>query len=187
MENVAPQVYIDLLRSEVVPALGCTEPIAVALAVARAREALQSSPCRVSVGTSANIFKNGMGVGIPGTGQTGLIIAAALGAVEGNSQDSLELLKHVNNESVRRAEALIARAGPAGDGSQALVVRSIGEDVTADDLEAMTGAPVVVTIPNDRAVTQRVARGDDPTRGRGSTRRAARAVASGLLEADRPW
>ena len=109
MENVAPQVYIDLLRSEVVPALGCTEPIAVALAVARAREALQSSPCRVSVGTSANIFKNGMGVGIPGTGQTGLIIAAALGAVEGNSQDSLELLKHVNNESVRRAEALIAR------------------------------------------------------------------------------
>ena len=49
------------------------------------------------------------------------------------------------------------------------------------------GAPVVVTIPNDRAVTQRVARGDDPTRGRGSTRRAARAVASGLLEADRPW
>ena len=85
------------------------------------------------------------------------------------------------------AEALIARAGPTGDGSQALVVRSIGEDVTADDLEAMTGAPVVVTIPNDRAVTQRVARGDDPTRGRGSTRRAARAVASGLLEADRPW
>ena len=85
------------------------------------------------------------------------------------------------------AEALIARAGPTGDGSQALVVRSIGEDVTADDLEAMTGAPVVVTIPNYRAVTQRVARGDDPTRGRGSTRRAARAVASGLLEADRPW
>ena len=66
-------------------------------------------------------------------------------------------------------------------------MRSIGEDVTADDLEAMTGAPVVATIPNDRAVTQRVARGDDPTRGRGSTRRAARAVASGLLEADRPW
>ena len=85
------------------------------------------------------------------------------------------------------AEALIARAGPTGDGSQALIVRSIGEDVTADDLEAMTGAPVVATIPNDRAVTQRVARGDDPTRGRGSTRRAARAVASGLLEADRPW
>ena len=58
--------------------------------------------------TSANIYKNGMGVGIPGTGQTGLTIAAALGAIEGRSADSLELLKHVNAEVVARARLLVA-------------------------------------------------------------------------------
>lgn len=100
---------IALLKSEVVPALGCTEPIAVALAVAYARELLSTTVVRVDVKTSANIYKNGMGVGIPGTGRTGLIIAAALGAVEGKAADELELLKEVNDTSVQRALDLIGR------------------------------------------------------------------------------
>lgn len=100
---------LALLHSEVVPALGCTEPIAVALAVAYARELLETPPVRVEVATSANIYKNGMGVGIPGTGRTGLLIAAALGAVEGNSSDELELLKHVDQAAVDRALALLEK------------------------------------------------------------------------------
>ena len=100
---------IALLKSEVVPALGCTEPIAVALAVAYARELLDAPVAHIDVKTSANIYKNGMGVGIPGTGRTGLIIAAALGAVEGKASDGLELLKEVNDAAVKRALNLMGR------------------------------------------------------------------------------
>lgn len=108
MLRESDRIYIGLLRREVVPALGCTEPIAVSLAVARAREALAAPVAQVFVGVSANIYKNGMGVGIPGTGSTGLNLAAALGAVTGHSSDSLELLKGVNAESVEKAKALLA-------------------------------------------------------------------------------
>ena len=81
---------IELIHKEVKPALGCTEPIAVALAVAKAVEVLEErnaiidrlrADFRIEVEVSANILKNGMGVGIPGTGMVGLFIAAALGAV----------------------------------------------------------------------------------------------------------
>ncbi|MFA5648645.1 MAG: L-serine ammonia-lyase, iron-sulfur-dependent, subunit alpha [Bacteroidales bacterium] len=105
MQNI--QAYIDLLKTEVVPALGCTEPIAVALAVAKAREVLGEEPQRIELMLSANIFKNGMGVGIPGTGTTGLPIAAALGAVYGNSSDCLEVLKGVDDEDVSKAKTFV--------------------------------------------------------------------------------
>lgn len=108
MQQTNQQIYIDLLRQEVVPALGCTEPTAVSLAVARAREALNSPVKLVFVGVSANIYKNGMGVGIPGTGgRIGLPLAAALGAVAGDSADSLELLKNVDESAVKKASSLI--------------------------------------------------------------------------------
>ena len=100
------------------------------------------------------------------------------------------LLTGLDLRSAIAAEALAARARLAGGGAVALAVRLVGEDVTTDDLEVMTGAPVVARIPHDRAVAQRVARGDDPTRGRGSARRAARAVAAELVElagAEWPW
>lgn len=105
MQNI--QAYIDLLKAEVVPALGCTEPIAVALAVAKACEVLCEEPQQVELLLSPNIFKNGMGVGIPGTGTTGLPIAAALGAVYGKSTDCLEVLKGVDNEAVDKAKAFV--------------------------------------------------------------------------------
>ena len=72
---------IALINREVVPAIGCTEPIAVALCTARAAELLGSRPEKVAVRLSANILKNAMGVGIPGTGMIGLPIAVALGVV----------------------------------------------------------------------------------------------------------
>ncbi|MDD4148856.1 MAG: L-serine ammonia-lyase, iron-sulfur-dependent, subunit alpha [Bacteroidales bacterium] len=105
MQNT--QAYIDLLKSEVIPALGCTEPIAVALAVAKAREVLGEEPRHVKLLVSANICKNGMGVGIPSTGTIGLPIAAALGAVYGNSSDCLEVLNGLDNKAVNKAKELV--------------------------------------------------------------------------------
>ena len=84
---------IDLIHQEVVPAIGCTEPIAVALCVAKATETLGIKPEKINVLLSANILKNAMGVGIPGTGMIGLPIAIALGALIGKSEYQLEVLK----------------------------------------------------------------------------------------------
>ena len=84
---------IALIRQEVVPAIGCTEPVAVALCVAKATETLGVRPERIQVMLSANVLKNAMGVGIPGTGMVGLPIAIALGALVGRSEYKLEVLK----------------------------------------------------------------------------------------------
>ena len=81
---------IDLIHQEVVPAIGCTEPIAVALCVAKATETLGTKPEKINVLLSANILKNAMGVGIPGTGMIGLPIAIALGALIGKSEYQLK-------------------------------------------------------------------------------------------------
>ncbi|MBQ0076325.1 MAG: serine dehydratase subunit alpha family protein, partial [Bacteroidales bacterium] len=77
---IAQEKLLDLLHHEVIPAIGCTEPVAVALCVARAKEQLGIEPDTIEVSLSKNIFKNAMAVGIPNTGMTGLPIAIALGA-----------------------------------------------------------------------------------------------------------
>ena len=99
---------IGLIKREVVPAIGCTEPIAVALCVARATELLGGVPERIEARLSANILKNAMGVGIPGTGMVGLPIAIALGATIGRSEYQLEVLKDCTPEAVERGKAYIA-------------------------------------------------------------------------------
>lgn len=99
---------IALVKSEVVPAVGCTEPIAVALCVARATEKLGVRPEHINVQLSANILKNAMGVGIPGTGMIGLPIAVALGALVGKSSYMLEVLKDVTPDAVEEGKAFIA-------------------------------------------------------------------------------
>ena len=81
---------LALVRREVVPAIGCTEPIAVALCTARAAELLGREPERIDVRLSANILKNAMGVGIPGTGMIGLPIAIALGALVGQTMKAMK-------------------------------------------------------------------------------------------------
>ena len=91
---------IALIHKEVVPAIGCTEPMAVALATARAKEALGELPESIDVLLSANILKNAMGVGIPGTGMIGLPIAVALGACIGHSEYQLEVLRDLTPESL---------------------------------------------------------------------------------------
>lgn len=98
---------ISLLKKEVVPAIGCTEPVAVALCVAKASELLKGVPDKLLLRLSSNILKNAMGVGIPGTGMIGLPIAVALGALIGKSEYALEVLKDVNPEAVEKASHYI--------------------------------------------------------------------------------
>ncbi|MGI6344559.1 MAG: serine dehydratase subunit alpha family protein [Bacillota bacterium] len=81
-----------MLQQEIRPALGCTEPAAVALACALAAHRLDGEVTRVTVGTDPNVYKNGMGVYLPGTGETGLLFAAALGAVAGRPELELQVL-----------------------------------------------------------------------------------------------
>ncbi len=99
---------IELLHKEVKPALGCTEPIAVALAAAKASEILDAPAAEVAVEVSGNILKNGMGVGIPGTDMIGLNIAAALGAICGKSVYGLEVLKDLTPDDVEKAKKMVA-------------------------------------------------------------------------------
>lgn len=118
---------IELIHKEVKPALGCTEPIAVALAVAKASEIMRSERIKdkdrsghlcevcealhanIFVEVSGNILKNGMGVGIPGTGMVGLPIAAALGAVCGRSEYGLEVLSDLSVTAIERAKDMVAK------------------------------------------------------------------------------
>ena len=97
---------LELLHREVKPALGCTEPIAVALAVAKACSLFRSvQPSQINVQVSANILKNAMGVGIPGTGMVGLNIAVALAMECGNPDYGLEVLKDLSPADVENAKA----------------------------------------------------------------------------------
>lgn len=102
------QQITRLVRHWVVPAIGCTEPICVALAVSRATEALGCVPARIEAQLSANILKNAMGVGIPGTGMVGLPIAIALGALIGRSEWGLEVLRECTPEAVECGKQYIA-------------------------------------------------------------------------------
>ena len=99
---------IELIKREVIPAIGCTEPIAVALCVAKATEILGCKPHRIEAHLSANILKNAMGVGIPGTGTIGLPIAIALGALIGKSEYGLEVLKECTPDAVEAGKRMIA-------------------------------------------------------------------------------
>ena len=98
--------YIRLLHRNVVPALGCTEPIAVALASAHCRAMLGRLPERITAWVSPNVYKNGMGVGIPGTGMVGLRAAAAIGAVAGDPEAGLQVLRNVRAQHLPLANAL---------------------------------------------------------------------------------
>ena len=99
---------IALIHQEVVPAIGCTEPTCVALCTARATELLGCRPEQIEARLSANIIKNAMGVGIPGTGMIGLPIAIAMGAIIGKSEYQLEVLKDLTPEALEEGKRFIA-------------------------------------------------------------------------------
>ena len=152
---------IELLQKEVKPALGCTEPIAVALAVAKAMEIIEEKNSaddpqwrfragyNLKVEVSGNILKNGMGVGIPGTGMVGLHIAAALGAVCGKSAYGLEVLHDLDERSITKAKELVESksviVGVADTGHKLYVKASV--EVTGDHC-----ASAVIEDDHDRII-----------------------------------
>ncbi|SHH01613.1 L-cysteine desulfidase family protein [Tepidibacter thalassicus] len=98
------KVIIDMLKEEVKPALGCTEPVAVALACSKAKELLNDEIVECNIFVSPNVYKNGMCVGIPGTNRLGLKIAASMGLIGGKSELGLKVLEALKEEDVKLAE-----------------------------------------------------------------------------------
>lgn len=99
--------FIKAVKQEVVPAIGCTEPISLALASAIAASYLEQKPERIEAKVSMNLMKNGMGVTVPGTGMVGLPIAAAVGAIGGDAKAGLEVLKHLSPDSVSQGKVML--------------------------------------------------------------------------------
>lgn len=103
-------LLIDLLKKEILPTMGCTEPGAVALAAAYAREALKEEAVKkIKVTVNANVYKNGVAVGIPGTGETGFFIAAALGVIKGHPERQLAVLADVLPRELEKAREMVAQ------------------------------------------------------------------------------
>lgn len=107
MAIMTNSLLFDILKDQVTPALGCTEPIAVALAVAKAKETLGSLPERLEIKVDRNIFKNALAVGIPKTKEKGLYMAAALALVAGKSKYKLEVLKDITEEDILEAGKIV--------------------------------------------------------------------------------
>lgn len=107
MEASVKSQIITLIHKEVIPAIGCTEPMAVSLATAKAKETLGEMPQTIEVYLSGNVLKNAMGVGIPGTGMVGLPIAIALGAIVGKSAYGLEVLRDLNPEALEKGKEMV--------------------------------------------------------------------------------
>ncbi|MEA1974879.1 MAG: L-serine ammonia-lyase, iron-sulfur-dependent, subunit alpha [Bacillota bacterium] len=102
------KLLIEILKNEVKPAMGCTEPIAVALAAARVKKELGNDDFdKMEVNVSPNFYKNGLAVGIPHTKFIGLDIAALVGFIDGNSDYMLEVLKDVNDNKIKDADKLV--------------------------------------------------------------------------------
>lgn len=108
MDTIIKTQIIDLIHREVIPAIGCTEPIAVA-GGRKAAEVLGRKPEKIEVYLSANILKNAMGVGIPGTGMVGLPIAIALGSIIGKSAYGLEVLKDLTPEGLKEGKEMVCK------------------------------------------------------------------------------
>ena len=111
LEKQLRDQIIALINREVVPAMGCTEPAAVALCCAHAARLIGGDDAidRVEVLLSGNMLKNAMGVGIPGTGATGLPIAISLGTLFGQPEKQLEVLSDITPERLEKANAFIRR------------------------------------------------------------------------------
>ena len=105
--NEIEKQLLYIVKHDVVPALGCTEPISLALASATAAKYLGKTPERIEAKVSPNLMKNGLGVAVPGTGMVGLPIAAAIGALGGNPDGGLEVLKHITPEQVTAAKTML--------------------------------------------------------------------------------
>jgi L-cysteine desulfidase len=133
---------IKIIKQEVVPALGCTEPVSVALAAAIAKGKLAGQPTHIAAYVSPNLMKNGMGVGVPGTGLVGLPIAAAVGAIAGNPNAGLEVLQDITDTDVAQAKTLLEA------GAVSVQVASVSHILYAKVVVSNGTDTVTVTIAN---------------------------------------
>jgi L-cysteine desulfidase len=101
--------FINILQNELVIALGCTEPVAIALAAAKARTYVDGNIDNITVYASAGIIKNALAVGIPGTDLTGIDFVAALGAIAGNAEKQLEVLADIKPDDISVAQSMVER------------------------------------------------------------------------------
>ncbi|MDE5977105.1 MAG: L-serine ammonia-lyase, iron-sulfur-dependent, subunit alpha [Turicibacter sp.] len=108
LRNEIYQSYLSILKEELVPALGCTEPIAIAYASAKAREILGMFPEEIIIECSGNIIKNAKSVVVPNTGSlTGIEASAITGAIAGDSTKGLEVIENVSEEQIQRVSELL--------------------------------------------------------------------------------
>ncbi len=110
MDSALYANYLNILKHELVPALGCTEPIAIAYASAKAVQVLGEFPDTIEMNCSGNIIKNVKGVTVPNSGgMKGIDVAAILGAVGGNADKALEVLEGITPAHIARTKELLAR------------------------------------------------------------------------------
>ena len=110
MDSALYANYLNILKHELVPALGCTEPIAIAYASAKAVQVLSEFPDTIEMNCSGNIIKNVKGVTVPNSGgMKGIDVAAILGAVGGNADKALEVLEGITPAHIARTKELLAR------------------------------------------------------------------------------
>lgn len=102
------KILLEVLRKQVKPATGCTEPVAIALACARAAKQLNANPERVHVGMSKAFFKNANSVNIPNTGEKGILIAAALGSILEEPEEQLRILENITPAQLATAKEMIS-------------------------------------------------------------------------------
>lgn len=127
------RTYVAILHEELLPAMGCTEPISIALAAATAREALHELPARIEIYVSNNIIKNVKSVVVPNTGgQKGIAAAVAIGTVAGEAQRMLEVISNVTNQNIVEMQRFLRSADievhPAQDGDVFDISRNIDID-----------------------------------------------------------
>ena len=120
------QAYVEILRRELIPAMGCTEPIAIAYCAAKARETLGTLPDKIIVAASGNIIKNVKSVIVPNTdGRKGIEAAAAIGVIAGNAAAKLEVIAQVRDEDKAKLDSYLKHTDIAVEFSQSSHVLDI--------------------------------------------------------------
>jgi L-cysteine desulfidase len=108
MDNMTYQTYLDIIKKELVPSMGCTEPNAIAFCAAKARSVLNQLPERVLIEASGNIIKNVKSVIVPNTkGMKGIEVAAAMGIVAGDDKKGLEVISHVDSQMLEEVKTFM--------------------------------------------------------------------------------
>lgn len=154
------EMILEILKMELTPALGCTEPAAVALAAAYASQAVGGDVLAIGVKTDPNVYKNGMGVYVPNADTYGLPVAAAMGAVGGDPLLDLRVLHSVNEDHLVSVRQLVSKGNvfvePWGDAGSIYIRAEVTTTKGVGIAEiAQKHNNLVTLIANDHILVQR--------------------------------